>query len=223
MVNSILQVSAAETGPFAGDMSILNKSDGSASWRSKIGASVVTSVNGPIEVRIRDEVLGEATLELKILPASGLAGTQERYIERLIRSLVKSSLLLGLHPRSLVQITTQIVSSAEPEVGRRNTSSSLDVIAATVNSIALACVDAGISMRVMLAAAVVTAPGGSTHVACFSFPSKELLMVESVGPCTRQELATAMAMAEQECDAVYLVMKNIIEEKVNKDSRWRES
>lgn len=215
MVSSILSDTKGSNDPFAAELSLLSHSDGSASWRSKLGASVLTSLNGPIEVRIRDELLGEATLELKMLPASGLAGVSERYMERLVRNSIKSCLLLGLHPRSLVQITSQIISREQ------ESDSNLETIAATINSITLACVDAGISMRCMLAAAVVRLPGGSRHVGCYSYPMKELMMVESFGPCSRVELAHAMTLALQQCDAVYSVMKNVVEEKVARDNVWK--
>lgn len=201
------------------EMSILSKSDGSASWRSSTGASAITSVNGPLEVRIRDELLGEATLELKIVPSSGSAGTRERYLEKLVRGAIKACLLLRLHPRSLIQITCQAVSNVE-ETG----SSQLDMIATIINSVVLACVDAGLSMSSMLAAAVVRLEngGGSQHLVCYSYPNKELIVIESVGPFSRPDLQKALEVALEQCDAVYETMKQRIEQKVTDDNRWRE-
>lgn len=196
-------------------LSILNKSDGSASWQTRTGTSVLTSVNGPIEVRIRDEVLGEATLELKVLPCTGLAGTQERYIEDLIRSAIRPSLLLGLHPRSLVQITSQIMSTHE------DSTDLLEIYACTINSIVMACVDAGISMKSMLAATIVEAPDDSRHVVCYSYPSKDLIMVESIGPFNRSVYADILTSALPLCDHIHEQMRSTIEEKIQRDNQWR--
>lgn len=214
MVNSVLQPTS-NVHEHNIQLATLSKSDGSASYRHMSGPTVITSVNGPIEVRIRDEILGEATLELKVLPSSGLAGTHERYVEDLIRSTIRPSLLLGLHPRSLVQITSQILSSEDPSVAGP------EIIAATINSITVACVDAGLSMKAMLSAAVVTGNTGSKHVVCYSYPKKELVTIESTGPFSRDELSNILATGLQLCDDVYESMESAIGEKLQKDNRWK--
>lgn len=217
MIQPILKRTALEEGPSA-QLSVLSKSDGSASWTDAQGSAVISSVNGPMEVRIRDEVLGEATLDLKILPLSGLAGTRERYMENTIRSALRPALLLGLHPRSLIQITSQVVSAGRDIDGPET---SLDTIASIINSIVLAAVDAGISMSCILAAAVVKAPEHGRHVACYSFPKHDLLMLESQGPFKREQLPLILESALKECISVHDTMREKIEEKVTKDNRWR--
>lgn len=214
MVDSVLQASQ-QVLEHDIQLGILSKSDGSASYRHMSHPTVITSVNGPIEVRIRDEILGEATLELKVLPSSGLAGTHERYVEDLIRSTVKTSLLLGLHPRSLVQITSQILSSEDP------TAAGLEIIAAAINSITIACIDAGLSMKSMLAATVVAGNSGSKHVVCYSYPNRELATIESTGPFSRKELDEVLTSGLEQCDMVYQSMETAIGEKMQKDNRWK--
>ena len=169
-----------------------------------------------MEVRIRDEILGEATFDLNILPKSGLAGTRERYIEHTVRSAVRPSLLLGLHPRSLIQMTSQVVTHDQEE------GTILETIASVINSIVLASVDAGISMNYMLAAAVVKSAAYGRHVACYSFPKHELLMLESQGPFKREQIPQVLEDALLECVAVHDTMRIKIEEKVAKDNRWRD-
>lgn len=208
--------SMRNSGDMVAEMSILNKSDGSASWCSKNGATVITSINGPIEVRMRDEILGEATLELKILPESGLAGTRERYLEGLVRSAIKPCLLLGLHPRSLVQITSQVVSHAEDSLVV------LDTVASTINSIILASVDAGLSMNYLLAAAVVHIPDAGHHVVCYSFPKDELILLESVGPYISVRLPEILKIGHEKCSIAYDAIRKKIEAKVERDNRWRD-
>lgn len=213
MVSAIVS-SANLEGPFETELGVLKNSDGSASWQTRNGSAVVTSVNGPIEVRIRDEVLGEATLELKILPVSGLGSPQERYMEKVVRGALIPCLLLGLHPRSLIQITCQIVSTSDKD-------DILETIASVINSIILACVDAGISMNSMLAASVLHQSDSSRHVACYSYPKQDLVMVESIGPFQRTQLSPVLEEIRQHCNEVFDFMKLKIEHKVEKDNRWK--
>ena len=51
----------------------LRRADGSASF-SCYGHSVLAAVNGPIEVQRRDEIPGEAALEVTVRPATGVGG-----------------------------------------------------------------------------------------------------------------------------------------------------
>lgn len=213
MAISLLRTESNAAGVSA-QLSVLSKSDGSASWQQSQGSNVLASVNGPIEVRLRDEVLGEANLDLKILPSSGLTGTRERYIENIVRSAVRPSLLLGLHPRSLIQITCQVVSENE------DSKDILDVIASAVNSIVMASVDAGLSMSCMLAAAVLRTPDAGSHVVCYSFPAEELIMIESQGPFDRQQLSGVLGEGLTRCATINEYMRDMIQKQVIKDNRW---
>ena len=55
------------------DLSILEKTDGSASY-SQNGYSIIGSVNGPIEVQRRDEIPDEAAIDVIVRPAHGPGG-----------------------------------------------------------------------------------------------------------------------------------------------------
>ena len=52
----------------------LDRADGSATYSAN-GYEVICGVNGPIEVQRRDELPGEAAIEVNIRPASGVGGT----------------------------------------------------------------------------------------------------------------------------------------------------
>ena len=54
-------------------LGVLRRADGSATF-SNNGFSVIAGVNGPVEVQRRDELPEEATLDINIRPAIGLAG-----------------------------------------------------------------------------------------------------------------------------------------------------
>lgn len=70
--------------------------------------SVLASVNGPIEVRLRDEQVDKATLEVVFRPADKMAGTSEKVLEKLIRDTFGSAIMTNLNPRTLIQIVVQV-------------------------------------------------------------------------------------------------------------------
>jgi exosome complex component RRP46 len=59
--------------PLSLSSGVLSRADGSS--RFAFGpVEVLASVNGPQEVRLRDELLDRATLEVNVLPVRGLPG-----------------------------------------------------------------------------------------------------------------------------------------------------
>lgn len=85
---------------------MLNRADGSA--RFTFGkTSVLCGVYGPVEVKIRDEFLDRATIEVNFKPHIGLSGTVERRIETIIRETLEPLIVSSLHPRTLIQISFQ--------------------------------------------------------------------------------------------------------------------
>ncbi|KAL1929938.1 hypothetical protein VTP01DRAFT_1092 [Rhizomucor pusillus] len=124
---------------FTAAQNVLHQADGSA--RFDIGnTSVLVSVVGPTEVTMRDEKLDEATVELVVRPAVGVSTTTERLWERYLRNAFEPVILGGLMPRTLVQIVVQILKDDG------------SVLAAAVNAISLALLDAGIPMKYMATA-----------------------------------------------------------------------
>ena len=110
-------------------LSPLNRADGSAEF-SKTGYSVVAAVNGPIEVQRRDEIPEEAAVDVVVRPAAGVGGfdqlrillqttkfadvglgLRERHLESIIQNTLRNIILVSAHPRTLIQVTLQIVSS----------------------------------------------------------------------------------------------------------------
>ena len=92
----------------------LERADGSATYSSN-GYKVICGVNGPVEVQRRDELPEEATLEVNICPASGVAGVRERHLESIVHSTLRHIVLTKAHPRTLIQVTLQVVSSQGDE------------------------------------------------------------------------------------------------------------
>ena len=113
-------------------LSPLHRADGSATFTSN-GYSVIAAVSGPIEVQRRDELPEEAAIDVAIRPAAGvggkdrchsnhdpssmlltyLIGVRERHLESILQSTLRHVILVSAHPRTLIQVTLQIVSSKE--------------------------------------------------------------------------------------------------------------
>ncbi|ORY87691.1 ribosomal protein S5 domain 2-type protein [Protomyces lactucae-debilis] len=191
---------------------LLSRADGSASYKTA-SCSVLASVNGPMEVRQRDELLGEATLELHIQPAVGLASTSERDMEALLKAAVRPSLLLGLHPRSLVQVTVQVMVAGDVREA---------LLAACINVIALACIDAGLAMQHIPVGAHVELEAGSRHTVCYTFPGQSLVLLESAGQFRKEEVEEVERLALAAAQETYTVLEAQIRDKVEQDDRWQQ-
>jgi len=65
------------------------------------------SVVGPAVVKIRQEKLDKATVEVVARPLVGLPGVVDKARERSIQETLEPLILSSLHPRTLVQIVVQ--------------------------------------------------------------------------------------------------------------------
>ncbi|GAA5820020.1 hypothetical protein JCM11491_000892 [Sporobolomyces phaffii] len=183
--------------PLAISQSLLSRSDGSAQF-SFGNVTVLTSVTGPVEVRLRDEVVDRATLEFNLVPLvhSATPGPAVKAMEETVRHLFTPVIVATAYPRSLIQITAQTVSKpltdfAEPLSTRledskgkgKATSSSLSGAserAARINAISVALIDAGVQLRGVLVAVAVA-------VLADADDSRELVL----DPTEREELDAA--------------------------------
>eukprot|EP00794_Sanderia_malayensis_P020391 gene20391-22402_t len=90
------------------EQSVLSRADGSASFKQG-NTEVLAAVYGPGEVRLNKEQIDKATIECIFKPKSGLSGSREKLIERLIRNSCDSVILSSYHPRSAISIIVQTV------------------------------------------------------------------------------------------------------------------
>lgn len=203
--------------------------DGSSSHNSlQTGHQILASVNGPIEVQRRDELPEEAVLEVHIRPASGLSSPKERWLESVLHSTLKTIVQTERFPRTLVQVTLQVVS--QPEPGRKeqyqlNPVSGLGMLPALLHAALLALLSANIPIETTFVAALtavvptdallkndsnasstVVLPTPSTDLSCatslhvFAFtPERELLLSESEGNFDFQMWELACEEAEKAC------------------------
>ncbi|KAL8654168.1 MAG: hypothetical protein Q9226_003533 [Calogaya cf. arnoldii] len=93
-------------------LSPLARADGSASCTSN-GYSVIAAVNGPIEVQRRDEIPEESAIDVVLRPAIGVGGVRERHLESIIEKTLRQVILVSAHPRTLVQITLQVIAAPD--------------------------------------------------------------------------------------------------------------
>ena len=99
---------AQQLRPLGIEHSPLNRADGSA--RFSMGNTVVLcSVVGPAEVKIRNELMDRAFVEVVFKPATGFPATKEKLLEHFLAQTVSSVILTTLHPRSAITVTIQAV------------------------------------------------------------------------------------------------------------------
>ncbi|KAK4683880.1 exosome complex component RRP46, partial [Tremellales sp. Uapishka_1] len=113
--------------------------------------SSLASVTGPIEVRLRDELIDRATLEIVHRPLDGVAATPSRALTTSLQSLLSPLLSLSAHPRSLIQIIIQNLSPGMTFSSR----------AASINAACVALLDSGaIALKAIPLAVAVALIGG---------------------------------------------------------------
>ncbi|KAL9129005.1 MAG: hypothetical protein Q9217_002439 [Psora testacea] len=187
----------AQVSP-TGTLSPLDRADGSASY-SRNGYSVIGGVNGPVEVQRRDELPEEAAIDVAIRPVSGVAGVRERHLESVLQNTLRQVILVSAHPRTLIQITVQVLASPEDESvvsGLPQAASSIDILPALFQTAMLALLSTSIPLAMTMTSTLtaIDPQGGllpnpsarglstasSVHVLAFSSLG-DLLVVESEG------------------------------------------
>ncbi|RKP11206.1 exosome component Rrp46 [Thamnocephalis sphaerospora] len=195
----------------------LERADGSV--RFGFGdTQTMCAVNGPVEARLREEQLDRATVEAVYRPIIGLPGVRAKEIEAAVQTVAEASLLAGLHPRTLVQVTAQCMSDAGSSV------------AATLNATAMALMDAGLPLRAVPAAvACAISPEGevlvdptaeeeqcarSQHVFAFDNTSQEMVFCASTGKFTAEELAACHDLCRAGAAKVHAFYRVALERKL---------
>ncbi|KAF2666939.1 hypothetical protein BT63DRAFT_324590 [Microthyrium microscopicum] len=131
----------------------LSSPDGSATHTAH-GHTITAAVNGPLEVPRRDELPEEATVELHIRPATGISTIRERSLELLLEPTIRRLIRTETYPRTLIQLTLQILRS---ESSSTNT---LTQVPALLGAAMLALLDGGVALRTTVVPALaVTARG----------------------------------------------------------------
>ncbi|KAL1916759.1 uncharacterized protein VTP21DRAFT_5463 [Calcarisporiella thermophila] len=201
---------------------VLSRADGSA--RFDFGkTSVLCSVHGPAEVRLREEKLDKATLDISILPLKGISGTKDRVVEYFLRSTLEPVILTTLHPRTCIQVIAQVLQNDGC------------VLSAVINAASLALINAGIPMRSVPASVSCIVKDGniildpaeeemenSTSTHTFSFDSEgQLLLCESLGSFTDTEFDKCLSLCLDGVKKVHGFMRMALEKKMEKEHQQR--
>ncbi|KAI9283344.1 ribosomal protein S5 domain 2-type protein [Sporodiniella umbellata] len=212
-----------ESRPFSAEQNVLSRADGSA--RFELGTTaVICSVNGPMEVQLRDEKLDEATIEIVCRPAKGNPCTKERLLEHTLRTTFAPIVLGGMMPRTLIQITTQILKDDG------------SALAASINAISLALMDAGVPLKYLAAAAtcmidketqqVVLDPttvelqnAKSVHTFAFDNSRKTpfVLLSDSDGVFNEEEYKTCYKVCLEAVEQTHAFLRTAVESKKRKE------
>lgn len=127
----------------------LVRADGSIAFSDSL-FSVTAAVNGPVEVQRRDELPDEAAIEVNVRPASGVGGPRERWLETVVSTVLRSVLLVHLHPRTLIQITLQV--TKEPSLQLKGAIRDTAILPTLINAAFLALVDGALPLETTIAA-----------------------------------------------------------------------
>nr|OQO23653.1 hypothetical protein B0A51_11338 [Rachicladosporium sp. CCFEE 5018] len=153
----------------------LQRADGSATFTSNL-YSILAGVNGPVEVQRRDELPEEAYIEVNIRPGSGVGTPRERHLESIVALVLRSVILVHLHPRMLIQVTLQVLQ--EPSEKLMKGKGEVALLPSLLNAAFLALVDGGIPLETTMSAVLVAVDAAGGVVAEPS--TKELLACKSV-------------------------------------------
>ncbi|KAI8811040.1 ribosomal protein S5 domain 2-type protein, partial [Cladochytrium replicatum] len=181
--------------PPSSALGVLSRADGSARYSIGI-TSVLCSVYGPTEAKLREEKLDKAVVNVVWKPDVGQSGTRERLFERFIREAFSTAIMVALHPRTSFQITCQVMSDDG------------STLAAAINAVSLALIDAGAPLRSVPGAiccafdedgALIVDPSQkemerakSVHTFAFENDSSEILTCDSVGIFSEEEVCHAI-------------------------------
>ncbi|KAF4568623.1 exosome non-catalytic core subunit rrp46 [Pleurotus pulmonarius] len=115
-------------------------------------AAALTSVSGPIEVRLVAENPSQATFEVSIRPLSSVPDIESKSLASTIRLALQPSLILTTNPRTLIQLIIQALTPSS-KTGLKWDNG---LIAAMINASTMALLNAGsIPMRGIVCAVAV--------------------------------------------------------------------
>jgi len=164
--------------------------------------------------------LDKATIDVLVRPLVGAPGTKDKTHEYIIRSTFESVIQSGLHPRTQIQIVSQVMMDDG------------SIIAAAINATTMALIDAGIPMKDIVAAVscvinnddqILLDPTAqemenvkSVHTFAFNKTSSSLLFCESLGLFTDDQYFNCYEICKVAAGQIF---ENIRDAVTNKLSR----
>lgn len=213
---------------------VLNNVDGSAELVIN-GVRVLCGVNGPIEAKARDELATTAAIELNISPDVGASTTRQKLMASKIKSFLGSVIVGKLYPRQLIQINLQILETlADLSYDASDTRDSFLELSACVNAVALALMDANISLHSSFNASVFAykqgeleeadvANSASKHLVVYAVKqdtASEILYSENVGSFSEEQLYKVLDVGGKAAEELSRDLRGVIEEGVRNRMRF---
>lgn len=195
---------------------IHTNSDGYAEIWDSPSLRVACAVNGPIEARLRDEIPTQATLEIVYRRNIGRPKIREQLIQDRLYTCALAIIRRDLLPRSLIQIVVQLLESFT----KPKSACFVAEISESVNCMSLALARCGVPLKglVVSRSYFIDANGGiwpstatptaeitSTHAFAFTYINRriaELVMAESSGEFSKQQLVEAIKLARADSETV---------------------
>lgn len=215
------------------EQTLLNQVDGSASFQFS-STKVIASVTGPIEVsKTRNELSTRAHLSISVRPATGLPTTREAALESKLKKITSSMINMEQYPLSEIQIVVQVLEAGERE------QFTCKELSCAVNSVYLALVNAGISLKSSFLSSFCICKGeniivrptkeeldtsSSHHTGVFSIAdgkADELLYSDSLGYTSEAELFTSLAAISGDINKLNETIRETILESVVHDYVWK--
>jgi exosome complex component RRP46 len=146
---------------------------------------------------------------------------------------LSSIVLRHVHPRTLVQIVVQILEAGE------STKFNARELSASINSANLALLDAGIPLQGLVVATTIAViennvlvepdqeqleSSTSVHVIAYEIIAgrpQRLLLCESTGLFSEQDLFACLEAAISSCDDIYRSIRLAVKSKVHEDFIWK--
>ncbi|CAO1597730.1 exosome non-catalytic core subunit rrp46 [Xanthoria calcicola] len=197
-------------------LSPLAQADGSASYTSN-GYSVIAAVNGPVEVQRRDEIPEASAIDVVLRPAVGVGGVRERHLESIIEKTLRQVILVSAHPRTLIQVTLQVVAAPDDSNASNNlhqSASNLPLLPILLQSSMLALLSTSLPLTMTFTTTLIAVSrsgelvrtasvkalkeAASLHVLAFSSLG-ELLVAESEGTFDVDIWDQVYTWAEKDC------------------------
>ena len=90
------------------EQSLINRADGSS--KLILGdTSVIVAIYGPNEVKMKDEIVEKATIEVIFQTSTGKNGKKEAEYSNIIHQILEYCILTTMHPRTAIRVVIQVV------------------------------------------------------------------------------------------------------------------
>ncbi|KTW31011.1 exosome non-catalytic core subunit RRP46 [Pneumocystis jirovecii RU7] len=205
--------------------SLLTRVEGSCIYEEGPN-KILCAVIGPSETKTRDEVIGEATIDVIVRPDVRGSSTKDIQMEQIIWKTISPMIMRTMYPHTLIQMVIQIIS-------REKSENIVSLLAAILNTTFISLLDSGVAMTNTFSAvslAVLSKEGEtsiilnpslkilndatSSHVVCYAFPDEKLILCDSIGFFTENQFIEILSKALIACKDTHERIKATIIEKM---------